>query len=133
MCFSISARLCAHVCAPSSVRIQYCVCVCVDLLDTALGAKTLEIALICILCVSSNHNHVTGSPRLERLIHSAERRPSCMLLLYIHFILQELCSQNGFIHIPKMPHNTAGRNDRIVTGRCMAHNDNSKCYETFDI
>ena len=27
-----------------------------------VGAKTLEIALIWILSVSSNHNHVTGSP-----------------------------------------------------------------------
>lgn len=24
-----------------------------------------------------------------------------MLLLYIHFTLQELCSQNGFIHVPQ--------------------------------
>lgn len=120
MCLSVSASLCVYILS------VYCierVCVCVGLLYTALGAKTLEIALIWILCVSSNHNHVTGSPRQERLIHGAERRPSCMLLLYVHFILQELCSQNGFIHIPRKPHNADGRK-KVFTdiGEDVAHN-----------
>ena len=123
---------CVHMCVYILLCIQYgmcvCVCVCVHacvcvgLLYTALGAKTLEIALIWILCVSSNHNHVTNSPRQERLIHGAERRPSCMLLLYIHFILQELCSQNGFIHIPQKPHNSDEQKDFTVTGSDVTRN-----------
>lgn len=80
MCFSVSRCKCTHACMLVCVTF-----VCVGLLYTVLWAKTLEIALIWILCVSSNHNHVTGSPRQERLIHGAERRPSCMLLLYILF------------------------------------------------
>jgi len=57
------------------------VCVCVwALLYTVLGAKTLEIALIWILSVSSNHNHVTASPTAAHcLIHSAEMSPGALL------------------------------------------------------
>lgn len=92
------------------VCILCCMCVCVGLLYTTLGAKTLEIALIWILFVSSNHNHVTNSRRQQRLIHGAERRPSCIFLFYIHFILQELCLQNGSIHSQE-PHNGDGQKD----------------------
>lgn len=75
--------VCTCVCTYLS---GYCiVSVCVGLLYTALGAKTLEIALIWIPCVSSNHNHVTSSPRQQRLIHGVERR-SCLLIPHIHFI-----------------------------------------------
>ena len=116
--FSVYSMVCVCVCVCVCVH----ACVCVGLLYTALGAKTLEIALIWILCVSSNHNHVTNSPRQERLIHGAERRPSCMLLLYIHFILQELCSQNGFIHIPQKPHNSDEQKDFTVTGSDVTRN-----------
>ncbi len=135
MCFSISARyvhVCVHTCLYTvwCVGVCVCVCVCVGLLYTVLGAKTLEIALIWILCVSSNHNHVTNSPRRERLIHGAERRPSCMLLLYIHFILQELCSQNGFIHVPQKRHNTNGQKDFTVTGRDVARSHQCSRLET---
>lgn len=73
-----------HVCVYILVWVLYCDSVCVGPLYTALGAKTLEIALIWIPCVSSNHNHVTSSPRQQRLIHGVERR-SCSLLPYIHF------------------------------------------------
>lgn len=114
-----SARPCVHV-YTVLLCIQHCVwvCVCVGLLYTALGAKTLEIALIWILFVSSNHNHVTNSPRQKRLIHGAERRPSCMLLLYIHFILQELCPQNGFIHLQE-PHNGEGQKNFTVNVKAV--------------
>ena len=88
MCMFLYLNVCVCICECQ------CTCVFVGLLYTVLGAKTLEIALIWILCVASNHNHVTGSPRLKRLIHGAETR-SCVLLLYVHFILLELCSQNG--------------------------------------
>lgn len=37
-----------------------------------------------------------------------------MLLLYIHFILQELCPQNGFIHL-QAPHNGDGQKNFTVT------------------
>lgn len=102
-CVLVQDWSCVYFCCT-----QYFVCMCVGLLYTTLGAKTLEIALIWILFVSSNHNHVTNSPRQQRLIHGAERRPSCMLLLYIHFILQELCPQNGSIHLQE-PHNGDGQ------------------------
>lgn len=45
-----------------------------------------------------------------------------MLLLYVHFILHELCSQNGFIYIPRKPHNNDRQKDFIVTGRDVACN-----------
>lgn len=37
-----------------------------------------------------------------------------MLLLYIHFILQELCPQNGSIHLQE-PHNGDGQKNFTVT------------------
>lgn len=59
--------------------VRACVCVWAPLY-TALGAKTLEIALIWILSVSSNHNHVTASPTAAHcLIHSAETSPGISL------------------------------------------------------
>ena len=105
VCVCRSLHVYGYVCVCLCVCVCACTRICGDPLYTVLGAKTLEMALIWILCVSSNHSHVTGSLRQERLIHGTARGPYCMLLLYIHFILQELCLQNGSMHMRWKPHN----------------------------
>lgn len=97
--------------------IQYsvCACVCGPALHCAGGQNTrdrFDLDSLCLVQSQSCHQLPTAGAT-----HSwCREEPSCMLLLYIHFILHELCSQNGFIYLQKL-HNTEGQKDFTVTGR----------------
>lgn len=65
---------------------------------TLLGANTLEIALIWILSVSSNHSHVTSSPKAPHTYSRCRAEPRRFIVFYPYYYTpaQEMGSPHLF-------------------------------------